>query len=164
MGPACFRLAAEEVLLRECDSRSLCSKAQWSVPAHPAGNKAFGQPATWSLKSTGAVRIDFGPCSQSLTGRSAWRQSRASDYLRRRQEAAAPVQRSRSSDSRTLPNGARLFDGPPTCQSNPHTAPCPLIPEAGDQAPQHQTHPHEPEERHEQPMVCLVWCICSGGR
>jgi hypothetical protein len=27
------------------------------------------------------------------------------------------------------------------------------MPEAGDQRPQHQTHPHEPEEHHSQPVV-----------
>ena len=60
---------------------------------------------------------------------------------------------------RTLPNGWSL-DGPRPCQSKPSAAPR-LLPEAGDQGPQYQTHPHEPEEHHSQPVVLFGVVQCS---
>jgi hypothetical protein len=90
-------------------------------------------------------------------GRWALRRPRSGHHRRRRRHHAAPaVQRHRN--PLMLPNGTALAQGPRPCQSKPGDAPSLLIPEAGDQAPQHQTYPHEPEKHHSLPVVGWVWC------
>src|SRR5262249_24705661 len=86
---------------------------------------------------------------------------RGTDPASRRREAASPVQR-RKPVQRTLPNGWGL-DGPRPCQLKPCAAPRLPVPEAGDQTSQQQTHPHEPEEHHSEPVVLFGVVQCSGG-
>lgn len=90
-----------------------------------------------------------------LTSGPSWRWPRTGDHPGRGPEIGPPpLRRDRFRETPAVLSGDRQPGG----AAEPAVAPRLLIPEAGNQTPQHQTYPHQPEKRHRQPVACWVWC------